>query len=73
MSTGAVITMCIAVFVYIEVAIGFGFYMFVITSKKMPDADKNQERQIKKYSIVAGVAFPVTLAILVANKVAGGR
>lgn len=73
MSTGAVIAVCIAVFVYIEVAIGFGFYMFIMTSKKMLDADKNQKRQIKKYSIVAGVAFPVTFAILVANKAAGGR
>ena len=70
MSVAAVIAVCIAAFVYIELAIGFGYYMFVLTSKKTQDTDEAQKKQIKKYSIIAGVAFPVTFAIIIANKAA---
>lgn len=70
MSVAAVVAVYIAVFVYIELAIGFGYYMFLLTSKKTQDTDEAQKKQIKKYSIIAGVAFPVTLAIIIANKAA---
>ncbi|MBD5504099.1 MAG: hypothetical protein HDR09_20120 [Lachnospiraceae bacterium] len=70
MSVAAVIAVCIAAFMYIELAIGFGYYMFVLTSKKTQDTDETQKKQIKKYSIIAGVAFPVTFAIIIANKAA---
>lgn len=70
MSAAAGAAVCIAVFVYIELAIGFGYYMFLLTSKKTPEADTARQKQIKKYSIIAGVAFPVTFAIIMANKAA---
>ncbi len=70
MSVAAVVAICIAVFAYIELAIGFGYYMFLLTARKTPEADKVQQKQIKKYSIIAGVFFPVTIAIIMANKAA---
>lgn len=70
MNAAAVAAVSMAVFIYIELAIGFGYYMFLLTSKKTPDADATQKKQIKKYSIIAGVAFPVTFAIIMANKAA---
>ncbi len=68
MSAAAVLAVCIAVFVYIELAIGFGYYMFLLTSDKKPEADETQQKKIKKYSIIAGAFFPVTFAIIMANK-----
>lgn len=70
MSVAAVVAICIAIFVYIELAVGFGYYMFLLTSKKTPKTDEKQKKQIKKYSIIAGAAFPVTFAIIIANKAA---
>ncbi len=70
MSMAAVVAACIAVFAYIELGIGFGYYMFLLTSKKTPDADEGQKRQIRKYSIIAGAAFPVTFAIIMASRAA---
>lgn len=70
MSVAAVIAVCLIIFVYAELAIGFGYYMFLLTSKKMKDADETQKRQIRKYSIIAGVAFPVTLAMIIAHRAA---
>ena len=73
MSVAAVVAICIVAFVYIELAIGFGYYMFLLTSKKTPDANEIQKKQIKKYSIIAGVFFTVTFAIILANKAAEKR
>lgn len=70
MNGAAVMAVCIVVFVYIELAVGFGYYMFLLVSKKIPEADEAQKKQIKKNSIIAGVAFPVTFAIIMANKAA---
>lgn len=70
MSVAAGVAICIAVFLYIELAIGFGYYMFLLTSKKTQKTDETQRKQIKKYSIIAGAAFPVTFAIIMANKAA---
>ncbi|MCM1217235.1 MAG: hypothetical protein NC548_22270 [Lachnospiraceae bacterium] len=70
MSVAAVVAVCIAVFVYIELAVGFGYYMFLLATKKTQETDETQKRQIKKYSIIAGAAFPVTFAIIMANKAA---
>lgn len=70
MNGAAVVAVCIVVFAYIELAVGFGYYMFLLVSKKTPEADEAQKKQIKKNSIIAGVAFPVTFAIIVANKTA---
>ena len=70
MSVAAGVAVCIGVFMYIELAIGFGYYMFLLTSKKTPETDEKQKKQIIKYSLIAGVAFPVTFAIIMANKVA---
>lgn len=70
MSVAAVVAVCIAVLAYIELAVGVGYYMFLLTSKTIPEANEAQKKQIKKYSIIAGVAFPVTFAIIMANKAA---
>ena len=70
MNTVGVIAVCIAVLLYIEFAVGFGYYMFLLISKKTPEADEMQKKQNKKYSIIAGVVFPVTFAIIIANKAA---
>ena len=70
MNTVGVIAVCIAVLLYIEFAIGFGYYMFLLISKKTAEVDEMQKKQNKKYSIIAGVVFPVTFAIIIANKAA---
>lgn len=70
MSATTIIAIGIVVFVYIELAVGFGYYMFLLTTKKTPEADKTQQKQIKGYSIIAGVVFPITFAIIMANKAA---
>ena len=70
MSAAAGVAVGIAAFLYIELAIGFGYYMFLLTSKKTPEADETQKKQIKKYSLIAGAAFRVTFAIIMANKAA---
>ena len=67
------VVVLVLVFVYIELAIGFGYYMYTLTSNKAPEADKAQQKQIKMYSIIAGVAFPITFAVIIANKVAEKR
>lgn len=69
MSTAAVVLICVGIFLYAELAIGFGYYMYLKSSKVIND-DKTQKNQIVKYSIIAGVAFPVTFAIIIANKLA---
>lgn len=64
------IVICIIVFLYVELAIGFGYYMFLLTSRKVSDKDEKQMKQIRRYSIIAGIVFPVTFAIIMANKIA---
>lgn len=71
MKVAAVILVLVLIFAYIELAIGFGYYMFLLTSKRIAGEDKDQRKQIIKYSIMAGIAFPVTFAILIASKAAG--
>ncbi len=74
MNAISIVIICVVLFlIYIELAIGFGYYMFLLTSKKTPNADNVQKRLIKRYSIIAGMAFPVTFAILLANKAAERR
>lgn len=70
MSAAAVAALCAAGFLYIELAVFFGYYMFLLTSRKTPEADEAQKKQIRKYSIIAGVVFPITFAIIMANKAA---
>lgn len=67
------VVVLVLAFVYIELAIGFGYYMYTLTSNKTPEVDKAQQKQIKIYSIIAGVAFPVTFAVIMASKVAERR
>lgn len=69
MSAAAVVAICLGAFFYIELAIGFGYYMY-LKSSKAAGGDEKQQKQNIKYSIIAGVAFPVTLAIIIANKAA---
>ncbi len=73
MSTAGVVAACIFALIYLELAVGIGYYMFLLASKKMPDADEGQRKLLKKYSVIAGVAFPITLAIIFANRAAERR
>lgn len=68
MGVAAVVLICIGIFLYVELAIGFGYYMYLRTSKQIKE-DEEQRKQIIKYSIIAGVAFPVTFAIIIANRI----
>lgn len=70
MSMGVAAALAMVLFLYIELAVGFGYYMFILTSRKMPEANEEQRKQLKKYSIIAGVAFPITFAVIMANKAA---
>lgn len=71
MNALAVVATCVIVFAYIECAIGTGYYMFLITSKATQGQQSDEEKkQIKKYSIAAGVFFPITFAILIAGHAA---
>lgn len=69
MSGFAVAVVLTSVFIYIELAVGVGYYMYLRTAKKEEDAAE-EKKQIKKYSIIAGAAFPITLAIIIASKAA---
>lgn len=73
MSTVAFVATFIAVFTYLELAVGIGYYMFILTSRKTPQADEAQKRQIIKYSVIAGAVFPVTIAFIIASKAAERR
>ncbi len=73
MNAIAVVVVCIVVFVYAEIATGIGYYMFLLTSGKTKEADDEQKKQIRKYSIIAGIAFPITIAIIIANRAAGRK
>ena len=72
MSGLTVAAIIIAAFVYIELAVGFGYYMFLITTKKEKQTGEEQ-KQIRKYSIIAGAIFPITLALIIASKAAERR
>jgi NADH:ubiquinone oxidoreductase subunit 2 (subunit N) len=69
MSAAAAVAIFLAVFAYIEMAVGTGYYMFLITKSTAETSDK-EKKQLKKYSIAAGVLFPITIAILIAGRLA---
>lgn len=71
MSAAAGVVVCIVIFLYAELAIGFGYYMYLKVRKNLPDSvTEKEKKQVIKYSIVAGAAFPVTLAVIIASKAA---
>ncbi len=72
MNMAAVIATIAVAFLYAEVAIGTGYYMLLITKRTDTD-DEQQKKQLKKYSIIAGIFFPITFAILIAGYAAGRK
>lgn len=73
MSAAAGVAVAVIVFLYIEVAIGTGYYMYLITGGNVKETPDEERKQIKKYSIFAGVFFPITFAILIAGNAAGKK
>ena len=63
MNTAAVIAFAVVIFIYVELAIFAGAYMYLKTTQNTAD-----KKKIKKYSVVAGIFFPVTFAIIAAYK-----
>ena len=68
MNALTIVAICAIVFAYLDCAIGTGYYMYLITSRTTQD--KEEKKQIKKFSIAAGILFPVTYAILIAGHAA---
>lgn len=73
MSAVAGVAVAAIIFLYIEAAIGTGYYMFLITGGNAKEAQDEEQKQIKKYSILAGVFFPITFALLIAGHAAGKK
>lgn len=72
MSAAAGVAIAVIAFLYIEIAIGTGYYMFLITGGEK-EAQDEEQKQIKKYSILAGVFFPITFTLLIAGHAAEKR
>lgn len=72
MSAAAVVAAAVVTVLYIEMAVGTGYYMYLITKRTGEDGE-HEQKQIKRYSILAGAFFPITLAILIAGRAAERR
>ena len=48
MSAAAVVAVAVTVFLYIEAAIGTGYYMYLITRKNTDDTKIEEHKQLKK-------------------------
>lgn len=68
------VLLCVGIFAYIELAIFTGCYMYMKAAGQeiKTKAEKQQEdrRNMIRYSVAAGVMFPITFAILAAHKAA---
>lgn len=71
MNTAAVIAFAVVIFIYVELAIFAGAYMYLKTTQNT--AEDEDKKKIKKYSVVAGIFFPVTFAIIAAYKATGRK
>lgn len=68
MTTATTVIICILGFIYTEAAITTGVYMYLSTSRQK--SEETEGKQLKIFSVAAGVFFPVTLAILAAYRLA---
>ena len=68
--TATAVVITAVVFIYAEAAIVTGMYMYLITKDKAENTEDKEKKQIKWFSVAAGLFFPVTLAIIAAYKLA---
>lgn len=66
MNAAAVVVLAVLAFVYVELAIFAGAYMYLKASQQ--EDKKEDKKKIRAYSVVAGIFFPVTFAIMAAYK-----
>lgn len=66
MSVAAVVILIIAVFLYVELAIFVGAFMYLKATRNTTEAE--DKKKIRAYSVIAGIFFPVTFAIIAAYK-----
>lgn len=68
MSVAAVVVLAVLAFVYVELAIFAGAYMYLKAAQNTQEQDKEDKTKIRAYSVAAGIFFPVTFAIIAAYK-----
>lgn len=75
MGTVGTVLLCVGIFAYSELAIFTGCYMYMKaagTQIKQEDTEeqKAERKNMIRYSVAAGVMFPITFAIIAAHKAA---
>lgn len=74
MGTVGTILLCAGIIAYIELAIFTGCYMYMKAAgqeiKTEAEEQREDRRHMIRYSVAAGVMFPITFAILAAHKAA---
>lgn len=56
----------VAVFLYVELVIFAGAFMYLKATRNTPETE--DKKKIRAYSVIAGIFFPVTFAIIAAYK-----
>nr|DAM20948.1 MAG TPA: Cytochrome oxidase c assembly [Caudoviricetes sp.] len=74
MGIAGTVLLCVGIFAYIELAIFTGCYMYMKAAGQEIKTETKEQQEDRKnmirYSVAAGVVFPITFAILAAHKAA---